>query len=268
MNVLVAAWAGGRAVYAVGDSAYARQALPGRRPATVHVISRLRLDAALWTRPRRRLPGQTGRPRKRGTRVPAPQALAATWRRWRLLPVTLYGRAVTPQVFALTALWYAALPEHPVRIVVVRDPTGRRQDEAFFCTDTGAAEAFILEGYARRWTLEVTFHESKQWLGLADPQTQVARAVRRTAPFASSSTTWSCCGTPSAPAPARPPTGCTAPGTATRRPLPSRTCSPPSDSRAGAGTFLRRRTPHSGRKTRRFPGPMQCWPPRNGGSRG
>jgi hypothetical protein len=45
-------------------------------------------------------------------------------------------------------------------------------------------EAFILEGYARRWTLEVTFRDTKQHLGLADPQSQAARAVRRTAPFA------------------------------------------------------------------------------------
>jgi hypothetical protein len=116
--------------------------------------------------------------------VPAPQALAAEWRRWRPLPVTLYGRQVSPLVFALTALWYAALPEQPVRIVVVRDPTGRRQDEAFFCTDRDATDAFILEGYARRWTLEVTFHDAKQHLGLADPQAQAPSAVRRTAPLA------------------------------------------------------------------------------------
>jgi Transposase DDE domain len=181
---LVATWAGDRLVYAIVDSAYAGQELLRRRPANVHVVSRLRMDAALWTRPRRRRPGQIGRPRKRGKRVPAPQVLAAAWRRWRPLPVTLYGRQVSPLVFALTALWYAALPEHPVRIVVVRDPTGRRQDEAFFCTDRDATDAFILEGYARRWTLEVTFHDAKQHLGLADPQAQAPSAVRRTAPVA------------------------------------------------------------------------------------
>jgi hypothetical protein len=181
---LVATWAGDRTLYAVVDSAYAGQELLRDRPPTVHVISRLRLDAALWTRPRRRIPGQIGRPRKRGKRVPAPHVLAAGWRRWRPLPVTLYGRPVTPHIFALTALWYAALPEHPVRIVVVRDPTGRRQDEAFFCTDPGVTDGFILEGYARRWTLEVTFHDTKQHLGLADSQAQSATAVRRTAPVA------------------------------------------------------------------------------------
>jgi DDE superfamily endonuclease len=184
MVELVAAWAGNRTIYAVVDSAYAGQELLRRRPVNLHLISRLRLDAALWTRPRRRRPGQVGRPRKRGKRVPAPQALAAGWRRWRPLPVTLYGREVTPHVLALTALWYAALPDHPVRVVVVRDPAGRRQDEAFFCTDPGATEAFILEGYARRWTLEVTFHDTKQHLGLADSQAQSPTAVRRTAPVA------------------------------------------------------------------------------------
>jgi DDE superfamily endonuclease len=184
MVALAATWAGDRLVYVLVDSAYAGQELLRRRPAKVHIVSRLRMDAALWTRPRRRCPGQIGRPRKRGKRVPAPQALAAGWRRWRPLPVTLYGRTVTPHVFALTALWYAALPEHPIRIVVVRDPTGRRQDEAFFCTDPGVTDGFILEGYARRWTLEVTFHDTKQHLGLADPQAQAATAVRRTAPVA------------------------------------------------------------------------------------
>jgi hypothetical protein len=184
MVELAAGWAGDRLVYALVDSAYAGQELLRHRPANVHVISRLRLDAALWTRPRRRRPGQIGRPRRRGKRVPAPRALAAGWRRWRPLPVTLYGREVAPRVFAITALWYAALPEHPIRIVVVRDPTRRRQDEAFFCTDPGATEAFILEGYARRWTLEVTFHDTKQHLGLADPQAQSPRAVRRAAPVA------------------------------------------------------------------------------------
>jgi hypothetical protein len=181
---LAATWVGDRPLYAVVDSAYAGREVLRDRPPNVHVISRLRLDAALWTRPRRRQPGQKGRPRKRGTRVPAPQALAATWRRWRPLPVTVYGKPVTPAVFALTALWYAALPDQPIRIVVVRDPTGRRQDEAFFCTDTAVTEAFILEGYARRWTLEVTFHDTKQYLGLADSQAQSPAAVRRTAPFA------------------------------------------------------------------------------------
>jgi hypothetical protein len=181
---LVAGWADGRTVYAVVDSAYAARPLLEGRPTNVQVLSRLRLDAALWARPGRRRPGQRGRPRKRGHRLPTPKAMAATRRRWDPLPLTLYGRQVTPLVFGCTALWYSVLRDQPVRIVVVRDPSGRRRDEAFFCTDLAVDHAFILTGYARRWTIEVAFHDQKQFLGFEDPQNQTADAVARTAPMA------------------------------------------------------------------------------------
>jgi hypothetical protein len=181
---LVAGWAEGRTIYAVVDSAYAARTLLEDRPANVHVLSRLRPDAALWARPGRRRPGQRGRPRRKGSRLPTPKAMAATRRHWDALAVTLYGRAVTPLVFGCTALWYGALREQPVRIVLVRDPSGRRRDEAFFCTDLTVDHAFILEGYARRWTIEVAFHDHKQFLGFEDPQNQTAAAVARTAPMA------------------------------------------------------------------------------------
>ena len=181
---LVAGWAAGRRVYAVVDSAYAARPLLEGRPANVHVLSRLRPDAALWARPGRRRPGQRGRPRRKGHRLPTPKVMAAIRRRWDPLPVTLYGRQVTPLVFGCTALWYGALRDQSVRIVVVRDPSGRRRDEAFFCTDLTVDHAFILEGYARRWTIEVAFHDQKQFLGFEDPQNQTATAVARTAPLA------------------------------------------------------------------------------------
>jgi hypothetical protein len=181
---LVAAWSAGRPVYVVVDSAYAGRPLLEGRPPHVHLLSRLRADAALWARPSHRRPGQKGRPRRRGLRLPRLKALAARRRRWDPLPLTLYGRRVTPHVFTLTALWYHALRDQPLRVVVVRDPTGRRHDEAFFCSDLTVDAAFILTAYARRWTIEVAFHDQKQFLGFAEPQQQSERAVARTAPLA------------------------------------------------------------------------------------
>jgi hypothetical protein len=181
---LLARWAEGRSLYVVADSAYAGRTLLEQRPANVHMISRLRMDAALWTPPSPRLPSQTGRPRKRGCRLPTPQARAAERQHWRRLPVQLYGRSLVTRVFGLTALWYVALRDQPVRIVLVRDPAGRRRDEAFFCTDLAVRTAFILESYARRWSLEVAFRDAKQHLGFEDAQNQTAAAVQRTAPMA------------------------------------------------------------------------------------
>jgi len=184
MVSLVAQWAGERTIYLVVDSAYAGRTVLEERPANVYVISRLRLDAALYAPPPARRPGQKGRPRRRGERLPTLSQQIARRRRWTVLPVVLYGRAVSPRIFTLEALWYGALRSQLIRIVVVRDPSRRRRDEAFFCTDLQQDPAFVLQTYAARWTLEVTFHDSKQHLGFGQAQTQTPTAVQRTAPFA------------------------------------------------------------------------------------
>ena len=71
MVLRLAQWAGERTVYVVVDSAYAGRTILEDRPAHVHVISRLRWDAALYAPPPPRRPGQKGRPRRRGDRLPA-----------------------------------------------------------------------------------------------------------------------------------------------------------------------------------------------------
>jgi hypothetical protein len=180
----LAAWAGDRTVYLAVDAAYAGRALLEGRPANVHLVGRPRMDAALWTAPPPRKPGQRGRPRKRGERLPNPKAMAAARRHWHGLPVTIYGQTVRTEAFRCAALWYAALRDQPLRIVVVRDPRGRRRVEAFFCTDLSVGAAFILETYARRWALEVCFHDAKQFLGFEDAQNQASAAAQRTAPLA------------------------------------------------------------------------------------
>jgi hypothetical protein len=181
---LAAGWAGERPVYVVADSLYAGRPLLEDRPANVQIISRLRPDAALWTPPPPRRPGQRGRTRRRGERLPTPAAMAAARRHWHRLTVEIYGRQVPTTVFRCTALWYTALRAQPVRIVVVRDPAGKRKDDIFFCTDLSTGAQFILGAYAKRWCLEVMFHDAKQSLGLEDSPAQAAQAVGRTAPMA------------------------------------------------------------------------------------
>ena len=41
--------------------------------------------------------------------MPTLSRLIAGRRRWTVLPVVLYGRAVSPRIFPLDALWYGAL---------------------------------------------------------------------------------------------------------------------------------------------------------------
>jgi hypothetical protein len=183
-GALVAEWAGERRLILACDSAYAARRSLENRPANVQVISRLRQDAARWTSPPARRSGQKGRPRRKGRRLPTPKAAAAQCRRWRTATVAIYGRLVTLPYFSSIARWYGALREAPLRSVVVRDPAGRRQDEACFGPAVSARPTAILETDAHRGTLAVTCHDSQQCLGFEDPQNQTASAVRRTAPLA------------------------------------------------------------------------------------
>jgi hypothetical protein len=84
-----------------------------------------------------------------------------------------------------------------LRVVLVRDPRGRRHDDCFFSLDLTLTATQILELFSQRWPLEVCFRDVKQFLGFEDPQNRVAPATTRTAPliFYSIYTIWSYSGT-------------------------------------------------------------------------
>lgn len=169
----------------LGDAAYTNGTLIKQRPANLTFIGRGRLDAALYApvAPRRR--GQMGRPRLRGKRVASPAARAKRAdARWKRVRVNVYGRTVTLRVLVVDALWYVAAGSEVIRHVVVRDFPGHVKDDVFVSTDTNFSAEAIIESFARRWSLEVTFHEAKGKLGFEDPQNRTERAVERTAPFA------------------------------------------------------------------------------------
>lgn len=169
----------------LGDAAYTNGTLMKNRLPNVTVIGRGRLDAALYApaAPRRR--GQMGRTRVRGKRLASPgtraKAAAAPWKK---VTVQVYGRTVTLRVLIIDALWYVAAGSELVRHVVVRDFPGHERDDVFVSTDPTLSAHAIIESFARRWSLEVTFHETKGKLGFEDPQNRSERAVERTAPLA------------------------------------------------------------------------------------
>ncbi|MBN2194166.1 MAG: hypothetical protein JW751_15220 [Polyangiaceae bacterium] len=61
---------------------------------------------------------------------------------------------------------------------------GHEKDDVFVRTDPKMSARDIIETYSYRWSLEVTFHETKGKLGLEDPQNRTEHAVERTAPMA------------------------------------------------------------------------------------
>ena len=185
MTALVASWLPDRTIQVVGDSEYAGKSISRHLPDNVHLTSRMVTNAALYDLPPKRRQGQRGAPRKKGKRLPAPAELAKSRStRWKKTTANIYGKRVRVWYKTCVALWYNSAGARPLRIVVVRDPSARRRDDCLFTTDLGLSPNAILELFAMRWPLEVTFYNAKQCLGLEDPQNRTPKAVQRTAPLA------------------------------------------------------------------------------------
>jgi hypothetical protein len=174
-----------RKILVVGDAAYTNSSVIKRRPSNVTVIGRSRLDAALFAPPPVRRHGQMGRPRVRGERLPSPaQQIKRPSAPWRKTEVTVYGKTVVVRVLVIDALWYVAAGSELVRLVVVRGFPGHERDDVFVSTDATMGAKAIIERFSERWSLEVTFHDTKGKLGFEEPQNRTEHAVERTAPMA------------------------------------------------------------------------------------
>ncbi len=158
--LVVRRWWPDRPIVAVADAPYAAIDLLARcravrRPVTV--VTRLRLDAALYAPAPPRRPHQNGRPRVNGARLPTLAATAADpATEWA--PATVanwYGRGPRAvEVATDTAVWYhSGQPPVPLRWVLVRDPAGAFDPQALLCTDQDAAPAQILGWFVPRWQL-------------------------------------------------------------------------------------------------------------------
>jgi hypothetical protein len=169
----------------VGDSANVNAATLRGRPANLRVIGPIHWKAALFERPGPY--GGKGRRPKKGQRLPTPGAMIEDTANYpaEVLEVAFprATRELRVQVIR-DVLWYRGCKDEPVMIVLVRDPAGRWRDEALVATDPSASAAFVIRGYCRRWSVELCFLESKQFLGLHDPRVRPERSVERAHPMA------------------------------------------------------------------------------------
>ena len=173
----------------VGDGAYAAVGLAlwcSGLLDPVALVTRLRLDAALYAPPGERPPNRRGPKPKKGVRLPSlAQRAADPQAAWERLSLTWYGgepRTVLTQTG--TALWYTPrLAPAPIRWVLVRCPEGRFADQAFLCTDRDATPAQILAWVVLRWNIEVTFEDVREHLGVETQRQWSDKAISRTTPI-------------------------------------------------------------------------------------
>jgi len=185
---VVRRWLPDRELVFVADSSFAALewlALVAQLP-QVSVITRLRLDAALYDPPPPRTPGTTGRPRLKGKRRPTLEAvLADEQTQWSTLTVDdWYGEGPREvEVATDTAVWYhTGKPPVAIRWVLIRDSQERFKSQALLSTNLEHTCAQMLAWFVRRWTMEVTFEEARAHLGMETQRQWNDRAIARTTP--------------------------------------------------------------------------------------
>ena len=150
------------------------------------LITRLRLDAALYEPPPYRAPGTTGRPRLKGKRRPPLEAVLADEKtQWSKLTVDdWYGEG--PREVEVTtdrAVWYhTGKPPVAIRWVLIRDPQECFKPQALLSTNLEHTCAQMLAWFVRRWTMEVTFEEARAHLGMETQRQWNDRTIARTTP--------------------------------------------------------------------------------------
>jgi hypothetical protein len=188
MMMQVRRWLPDRVIVVVADNTYAVLELLAsvtELPKPVTMITRLRLDAALYEPAPPREVGKKGAPRKKGARQPSlAQRLADPATAWDTLRVDWYGRTRrTIELASGTAVWYhAGLPVVPIRWVLIRDPLGKFAPQALLCTDLDVTAQQIVEWFVLRWQLEVTFEEARAHLGVETQRQWSDLAILRTTP--------------------------------------------------------------------------------------
>lgn len=149
------------------------------------LVSRFRLDGATYGKPMQNKKGRGRKPGK-GKRLATPEAVAnKRGAKFTRTKVKWYGATVREVLLiSRTGLWYkCGYKPTMIRWVLVRDPKGEKEDEVFFTTDLGMSLKQIIELYVRRWSLETTFQETREYLGIETLRNRCSKSIRRAVPM-------------------------------------------------------------------------------------
>jgi hypothetical protein len=184
---LLARWVPTRSVVVVADQAFSALAFLDAVRHQVAVITRLRLDAALFEPAPPRPTGTVGRPRCKGARLPTLQArLDDPKTRWQELTINAWyatGKRVL-HIVSGTAVWYhSGLPPVPIRWLLVKEPNGQFPPQALLSTDQTIPPQQMLTFFIQRWTVETTFEEARAHLGMETQRQWNDQAIARGTPL-------------------------------------------------------------------------------------
>lgn len=164
------------------DGGYTNSTVLKPLPANTVLVGRIRKDAKLFLRPSTpSSSGRRGRPRHYGAPAPTPEQVRTDdTLPWQTVSVSIAGSAHRLRVkVCRDLLWRSAGLKFILQLVVIA-PLGYRlrkgskllyRKPAFLiCTDPQLDLLTLLQGYVRRWDIEVNFREEKTLLGVGQAQ--------------------------------------------------------------------------------------------------
>jgi DDE superfamily endonuclease len=185
---LLTRWLPPRQLILVGDGGFSALELlhDVSQTPNAHLITRLRLDAELWNPTPERKPHQNGRPRLKGPRRPSPkQRLDDPNALWTTLDVEHWDGHEKRDVaiYTETCGWYkSGFQPLLIRWVLVRDPQGQYEPQAFLSTHVDHTPEQILTWLVRRWRMGVTLEKTRAHLGMEPQRAWSDLALARTTP--------------------------------------------------------------------------------------
>jgi hypothetical protein len=171
-------WLPERVLVVVADSRYAAIELLAacqRLPQPVTVVTRVRLDAALYALVHAHPARRPGQPRTKGARQPTlEQRLSDPTTDWQHTSVRWYGgRMRTVRLASVPAVWYhSGVPPATIHWVLITDPDGEFEPRALVSANPGDTLAFVRQ---HLWPVTIlgcrprtpTWSKSRSWYLLA-----------------------------------------------------------------------------------------------------
>ena len=165
----------------LGDSAYTSSSTVKQIAKNIAVTGRIVANSRIHEIAPPRQSGQRGRPRVRGDRLPTPDEMLDE-KGLRRLKLKLYDNTEYHVRVAEQCGCLFKAPTRQVKVVAIEHLSGGRGREVFYSTEHQADAEQILRWFSWRWPVEITFHDSKQHLGLGEAENRKPQAVRRTVP--------------------------------------------------------------------------------------
>jgi hypothetical protein len=171
----------------IGDGAFACVELMNAcRKSGGHLISRLRIDARLYSEPPDDIPGKRGRKATKGKRIETFKSMLNNKELlWQEAMVTWYG-GIVKKIQYLSGVDLMYKPNHPVakvRWVLVKDSDGKMQTVPLVSSNPHHTPEFIIEAFVMRFSIEILFEEARAHLGMETQRQWSDKAIIRSTPL-------------------------------------------------------------------------------------